>query len=821
MSYIIGIDLGTTNSCCAVWRNNAVEIIPDSMTKQRTIPSVVSFTNISRYVGQEAKNQLDLNPDNSIYEVKRLIGLKYSEIIDELEFITYKVKPDENDNIIINDKYTPEEISSHILSKIKIMASEYLGVNVCKAVISVPANFNDSQRQATKDAAQIAGLECIRIIHEPTAAALAYGSNSTNMNVIIYDFGGGTLDVSLLNICDGLFEVLASSGISHLGGSDFDKRIMMHCLSTFKRKYKLTDEDTNKISNLNMQKLRKASENAKKILSVSVHTFITIPNFYKDMNLHIKLSRDKLEHICGDLLLMALDPLKEVLEMNDMKPIDINEVVMVGGMTRMPIIRDSVAKYMNNKPNISIDPDEVVAFGCAIQASLLSGDNPFEENMRLLDRLPLSLGIEVMNSSMDKLILKNSIIPCSKKRRYTTCEDFVDEVNIKIFEGERKMTKNNYLLGEFVLSGLTKVPRGIPIIEVIFDVDVNGILSVKATDRENNNTKELKVSGNKSRLSQEQINILVEEAKKYELQDKLYKLKKQLYYELDDLCTTVLYNINNDKTFLKQEDKEKTVKDICRIIEFSKSKSYFDILETEYTSNINYIKSTYTHLLLKIILNKNETNEIKSANNNVCNSTNIFNDDDEQDICNKNIEDNENGDEDIEPTKPSSINYMKQTLTEICNNMHELCYSSSNTLTTDDTDIIKNLIDDTLLWIYVSDYATDKDYELKINELNNRTNEIMNKYEQKQNSNIDNLLNLCNSLVDILPEYNHTDDIYECINAINREPNKTDEYCVSMINKLNILSDKLIELNNVHDIQDDMSLTSVNDILAKNVKQDC
>jgi heat shock protein 1/8 len=368
---IIGIDLGTTNSCISICRNQKIEIIPDA-NGNKTIPSVVAFTNKNKYVGKAAKNQIDLNPENTYYEIKRLIGRKYNDISvqDDMPFLTYNVDKDEENNIIVKSelsnrkkKYTPEEITSMILTELKLTAENYLQKKVNKVVITVPAYFNDAQRQATKDASIISGLDCVRIINEPTAAALAYGlekisfnDRDKELNVIVYDLGGGTLDVSLLNICDGVFEVLASTGNTHLGGADFDKRLVSHCITYFKKKNKISK--LSDLSSISLQKLRKSCENAKKILSVTHKSIIAVENFYNNENLYLTLTRDNFDKLCRDIFILCLKPIQDVLTSGGMSREDVDEIILVGGGTRMPTIRNNLQKFFNGKePNSSINPD--------------------------------------------------------------------------------------------------------------------------------------------------------------------------------------------------------------------------------------------------------------------------------------------------------------------------------------------------------------------------------------------------------------------------------------------------------------------------------
>lgn len=484
---IIGIDLGTTNSCVGIWRKNNLEIIPD-MFGNRTIPSVVSFTSKFRYIGNEAKKQTELNPENTFYEVKRLIGRKYDDetVTNDKEFLSYNIIPDEQNNVMISTSFnkilSPEEISSYILLELKHMAETYLNQSITKTVVTVPAYFGDAQRQATKDACQIAGLECVRIINEPTAASLAYGfdKRSGDINVIIYDLGGGTLDVSLLNISDGIFQVLGSCGNTHMGGADFDNVLMTYSIEQFKKKHKI---ELNNINPLSYQKLKQACENAKKRLSEIKKTTIVVPQFYDNKDLFIVITKEIFENICKELFMLCLKPVSDILKSCVIPKEDIDEIVLVGGCTRIPQIRENLKLFFGKDPNISLNPDEVVAAGAAIQAYILNNNtDPFSENITLLDVIPLSLGLEVIGGVMNVIIPRNSTIPISKTRKYTNDSDNETYICVKIFEGERKMTRDNYLVGSFELTGITPAPRGINQFEITFSVDVNGIINVTALD---------------------------------------------------------------------------------------------------------------------------------------------------------------------------------------------------------------------------------------------------------------------------------------------------------------------------------------------------
>lgn len=743
---IIGIDLGTTNSSAVVWRNNNYEIIPDEFGNN-TIPSIVAFTNKSRYIGQDAKNQTELNPKNVLYEVKRLIGRKITDesVKNDQEFLTYDISGDNEGNILLHTetnskKFTPEEASAMILSKLKNMACEYLKKDITKTVITVPAYFNDAQRQATKDAATIAGLDCIRIINEPTAAALAYGlynrsiqkaqDKDKDINILVYDFGGGTLDVSVLNISDGLFEVLGSVGNTHLGGVDFDNRLMRYCLKFFKTKHCI--EKLNKVNTLSIQKLKRSCENAKKILSTSTKATVAVKDFYDSKDMLIILTRENFVELCKDLLLISIKPLEDVLEACKLQKDDINEIILVGGMTRMPAIRENIKNFFNGKEaNCTINPDEAVSIGAAIQGYKLSHeDDPFSESMTLLDIISLSLGVETLGGIMNTIIERNTIIPITKTKMYTTDSDFETSVLIKIFEGERKLTKDNFFVGEFELKGIEPQPRGLAKIEVKFTVDVNGIITVKAIDSETNSVNGITITGNKGRLKQDQILKLVQEAKEFELKDKIERIKKQYYYEIDDLCSNIKYNANSDLFKLYDGDKKIILDDMDKVEKWMKDKSFFDREEEEYKLLRDRLKKTYGILMLKT--SNDQQNTVKPNITIENNATTVYgNDDEEEELKHvfEKIENEELGFEKMSENEKNEVKQLRECLRELCDNLFDMLASKTLKISEDHIIELKDHIDDILLWMHVHDKATKSDYKIKIDYINNRCDEILKNYE--------------------------------------------------------------------------------------------
>jgi heat shock protein 1/8 len=836
---IIGIDLGTSNSCVGIWRNKNFECIPDE-NGNRTIPSMVAFTNRSKYIGYEAKNQLELNPTNVIYEIKRLMGRKLNDemVQNDKEFISYILDEDDQGNVLVkpeihNKKYTPEEISAVILIKLRQMASNYLKRDVIKAVVSVPAYFNDSQKQATLDACQIAGLEVVRLINEPTSAALAYGLMNTNlfnkinknendeekeMNIIVYDLGGGTLDVSLVNICNGIFEVKACVGNSHLGGVDFDNKIMNYCLTYFKKVNGISKFEGN-INMMSLQKLKKGCENAKKLLSLNTQTTIAIKDFYQGKDLIVILTRDKLNQICRDLLIVCLKSLDDVLKSANMEKDEIDQIILVGGMTRMPSIRENIKKFFNNKePNCSINPDEAIAMGASIQGYIISNrDDPFSESVTLLDVVPLSFGVETIGGVMNVLIPRNSVIPISRKKKYTTDDDYVTSVKVKIYEGERQMTKDNFFVGEFELGNLESAPRGIVKIEVKFGIDVNGIITVTAEDIENPENKNgITITGNKGRLTKEQINKLLEEAKESELKDKIERKKKQLYYEIDDMISNILININNDDFKLNDASKELITKHMDEIYEWLVSKKYYERPEDEYKEVLDLINKKYGTLKLKY---SSDTNTIKvsSQTENVQMTTIYGNDEEDTENIEhtfEKIENEEFGIEDIPDKEKIELKELRSNLLILCDQVFQLLTNNAICLEDNYKKELKDYIDDTLIWVHIQQKIDKVEFIAKINEVNNTCNEIVEQYKKDNkelfeenlikksiHSQRDELENLCYAIKSSLVE-NYFNISNNNSTLLEKTIDETLKWLLEVdINKLDVLeeqyNDKINDINNL------------------------
>ncbi|KAL2809541.1 heat shock protein 70 family [Aspergillus granulosus] len=579
MAPAVGIDLGTTYSCVGVFRDDRIDIIANDQGN-RTTPSFVAFTDTERLIGDAAKNQVAMNPYNTVFDAKRLIGRRFAdaEVQSDMKHWPFKVVDKAGKPVIQVEfkgeekQFTPEEISSMVLTKMRETAEAFLGGTVNNAVVTVPAYFNDSQRQATKDAGLIAGLNVLRIINEPTAAAIAYGLDKKvegERNVLIFDLGGGTFDVSLLTIEEGIFEVKATAGDTHLGGEDFDNRLVNHFVNAFKRdpKHKNLSKDITENARA-LRRLRTACERAKRTLSSAAQTSIEIDSLHEGFDFYTSITRARFEELCQDLFRGTMEPVERVLRDAKIDKASVHEVVLVGGSTRIPKIQRLVSEYFNKEPNKSINPDEAVAYGAAVQAAILSGDTSSKSTneILLLDVAPLSVGIETAGGVMTALVKRNTTIPTKKSETFSTYSDNQPGVLIQVYEGERARTKDNNLLGKFELTGIPPAPRGVPQIEVTFDLDANGIMNVSAVEKGTGKTNKITITNDKGRLSKEDIERMLADAEKYKAEDEAEAARIQAKNGLESYAYSLKNTVSEGQLQINDADKEKVSAKIDEVI---------------------------------------------------------------------------------------------------------------------------------------------------------------------------------------------------------------------------------------------------------------
>src|ERR1700733_767211 len=753
---IFGIDLGTRFSCLSIWKNKRLEIIPDQFGN-RTIPSVVAFYRSVKLVGHNALSLKEIRPGNTIYDIKRIIGRRFDdpsieqtkqivsyEIIDDESFHhNVLVKLDENDTQLARKiTYRPEEICSYILSEIKKMGCNYLKIKEdnIKAVITVPVYFNDSQRQATLDAAKIAGLDVIKMINEPTAAALTYGlGNKSKRNIIVYDLGAGTLDVSLMHIEDGIFKTLAVSGNTHLGGEDIDYLIMNQILIDFQKQHKIKDLKLSKLSQL---KLKNSVENAKKIISTADKSTICVDNFYMNEKLYYVLTRNLFETFCNGFFIMCIKYLDEVINNSELTKYDIDEVILVGGSTRIPKLQKLILEYFKDSKDstdlrkskierltTSLNPDEVVSSGAAIYGYISThGDDPFSNDIVLLDITPLSLGIETLQKQMTVIIPRNTVIPTKKIKIFSTDTDYQDNVSIKIFEGERKLTKHNFHVGTFDLTGFQKGPRGFPTIKITFHIDVNGILQVIAHEKKSNIQNSIQITstwGAKGRLSKKDIDNIISEANFNEQFDQLFSLKINLVYQINSICNAILMNLKDDAFNLTNLDKKKIKMDVRSNLKLLKDKELADLNVDELKKHEERLSKMYSPLIAQV---DNKNNEFKDTC--VKSQTAEIHGDDEND--NSSIFEIIKIPDDPSEFDKEEIKALKKTIFDLGKNIISVINNPVSNFNNNDIMYMTDYIETVNIWLYTTNVSTSVEFVAKIDEINKVTEEMMKKYEDKK-----------------------------------------------------------------------------------------
>lgn len=795
---VIGIDLGTSNSCASYWDKDHYIMIPNE-NNTFIFPSIISFDNSDHIYSCLAAKEY-INNNNFFYETKRLIGRNYSDpfIVKEKKYLTYDINSDENDKIYIsktiNDKtykLTPEEVSGYILNSIKNSAENFLKQEVKDCVITVPAYFNESQKQATRNAAKIAGLNCVNIICEPVASAFAYGIiHKDNYKILVYDFGGGTLDVSLLKITDNIFEVIETSGNMHIGGLDFDKIIYNYCLSIFKQNN--SDFKIKYLSNQKKKELLVKSELAKKELSDKINTTIIINDFFNNKELKINLSRSKFEELANNLLLLSMKPINKIFDNKTLTKDDIDEIILVGGMTRIPIIQRNIQNYFNKKPNTSMNPDYIVAIGAGIQGYLLSHpDAELSQSIILLNTTALSIGVEVNNEFMDVLIPRSTIIPSQVSRTYTNSSND-NSIKIKLFEGERKLTKDNYLIGEFSINVEPK-PPGQHKINISVSIDLNNKINVKATNLLTNDEHELVINIKDKQLSETEIKNIIENANKYKVMDKMNKkIKKTKNYIL-----SLIKNIEENKSKLSE-------------LHIDFNYSVIDIIKKEIDTltlkDLREFKKLIEPIATIILTDDASLKLDESGNNNIMTSVNgniIENDKYGTSVYQDsqlNHEKEINLDENIKKADNTEITQQVEAIetlcTEIMNYIDDMNINKNSELYIKSRSL-SDYANDVLLYIHVNTDLT-KEYLEKINnDLINKYTEIIDEYSKIYKlSNYSELIILCKSLQSILNIDDDTNDILtnqlkEIINNVLNEEFINEDKSLELINKIQNLSEEI------------------------------
>lgn len=756
----IGIDFGTRNSLVSVWKNNKCEVIPDDYGN-RSIPSVVSYYKTVRLVGSEAVALKEVNPKNTIFDVKRIIGrtMKDRNVNFLKRMLNYTLEADDTEaqNVMIkldtnmtsgDEKIHPEEVASHIFQKLKIMAEKYLRKEVSKAVVTVPAYYNNSQREAIKDAVKIAGLDLVNLLNEPSAAALAYGMGNKKWNnsdfgrVLVYDWGAGTLDLSILKISKGQFTVLGVCGHNQLGGEDIDYAILNYVIKKFTESNKYYQKINPSV--LSMIKLKNACENAKKILSKTDKTIISVENFYENKDLVYHLTSEEFNTLCHQIFLLAIEPIKDILKLTKLSKTDIDDVIIVGGSTKIPKIRTLILNFFENtnikQLNCSMNPDEVVSAGAAIRAYLhFHNECPFGNNIILIDTVPLDLGVETSETMMTPIITRGTPIPIFKNMMFTTTKDNETSIEIKIFEGQRKLTKDNTLLGILTLQGFRKCLRGIPKILVTFQIDSNGIFQATAIEKNSDvsNSLQFNCSILKDRLTSEKIEELIKKAKNYQTSDTILAMKLGYIHELTEYCKTIGQNINNKEFHLTTQDRKEMKSVIKETLLWIQNISQEEVEVTELEKKVKSFRKQYAALIT--LPQKSEFKGITQTETGV----EIHGDDKEKDYNDAHIL--------ISDKIPSEIKEIKTEIDELCHQLINLIKNPITTLDTNDVNRFNDYLESVLVWLYTSDSKIFADYVVKINEINKLSEDVIknnsNIFDQNNNfKSYDELYTQCNVL---------------------------------------------------------------------------